>query len=115
MTPKIPPINNKMSSRRCFFPEKECKFVLDIVDSISKLLAYVNPGKFGEIVLKYIAFETKAQQTETVKLDLDGYVIYIYKKAFKKPFPTENRTPEQIEEINAIWDAIGHPEKKISS
>lgn len=88
---------------------------MDIVDSISKLLAYVNPGKFGEIVLKYIAFETKAQQTETVKLDLDGYVIYIYKKAFKKPFPTENRSPEQIEEINAIWDAIGHPEKKISS
>lgn len=88
---------------------------MDIVDSISKLLAYVNPGKFGQIVLNYIAFQSKAQQKETVNLDLDGYVMYIYKKAFKQYFPKENRTPEQIEKINAIWDAIGHPEKKISS
>ena len=103
------------STKRCFFPEKECKFVLDIVDSLSKLLAFVNPGKFGEIVLNFIAFSGKAQQKETVNLDLDGYVIYIYKKAFKEHFPTENRTQEQIDKINAIWDAIGHPEKKISS
>lgn len=99
-------------SGRCFLPKKECKFVIDIIDSIQKLLAYVNPGKFGEIVLNYIAFQSKTEQTETIKLTAEGYVIYVYKKAFKESFPT-NPTPQQIERINAIWDAIGHPEKKI--
>jgi hypothetical protein len=101
--------------QRCFLPAKECKFVLDIVDSINKLLAFVNPGKFGQIVLRYVAFQSKAEQKDTIKLELDAYVMYIYKKAFKEQFPTENRTQEQIDKINAIWDAIGHPEKKISS
>jgi hypothetical protein len=99
-------------SGRCFLPQKECKFVIDIVDSIQKLLAYVNPGKFGEIVLGYIAFQSKAEQKETVGMSVDGYVIYIYKKAFQESYPT-NPTPLQIERINAIWEALGHPEKKI--
>ena len=99
-------------SGRCFLPQKECKFVIEIIDSLKRMLAYVNPGKFGQIVLNYIAFQSKAEQTETVSLDLNGYVIYIYKKAFKESFPSEP-TPEQKERINAIWDAIGHPEKKL--
>ena len=77
------------------------------------MLAYVNTGKFGNIVLSYIVFESKAEQTETIKLDLNGYVIYIYIKAFNEKFP-KDPTPEQKEKINAIWDAIGHPEKKIA-
>ena len=76
------------------------------------MLAFVNPGKFGQVVLNYIAFQSKAEQKDTIKLDLDGYLIYIYKKAFNESFPT-TPTPEQKEKINAIWDAIGHPEKKI--
>lgn len=86
--------------------------MIDIVDSIQKLLAYVNPGKFGEIALNYIAFQSKAQQKETVGMSVDGYVIYIYKKAFNESFPT-NPTTEQKERINAIWEALGLPEKKI--
>ncbi len=97
---------------RCFLPQKECKFVIETIDTIKKLLLYVNPGKFGQMILNFITFQSSAQQTDTVSLDLQGYVIYIYKKAFKESFPT-NPTPEQKEKINAIWDAIGHPEKKI--
>lgn len=97
---------------QCFLPAKECKFVIDIVDSIQKLLAFVNPGKFGEIILNYIAFQSKVEQADIIKLDLNGYMIYIYKKAFKETFPSEP-TPQQIERINAIWEALGHPEKKI--
>jgi hypothetical protein len=84
-----------------------------MIDSLKRMLAYVNPGKFGQIVLNYIAFQSKAEQKETVKLDLNGYVIYVYKKAFNEPFPTE---PNELQKqrINAIWDAVGHPEKKIS-
>ena len=105
-----------MSGRqRCFLPAKECKFVLDIVDSISKLLAFVNPGKFGQFVLNFIVFQTKAEQKNSITLSLEGYVFYIYFKAFKETYPEEGKTPLQIERINAIWDAIGHPEKKISS
>lgn len=100
-------------SSRCFLPQKECKFVIDIIDSISKLLAYVNPGKFGQIVLNYIAFQSKAEQKETIKLSPEGYMIYVYKTAFKEPYPKENLTLLQKQRINAIWDALGHPEKKI--
>ena len=86
--------------------------MIDIVDSIQKLLAYVNPGKFGEIVLGYISFQSKAEQKETVGMSVDGYLIYIYKKAFQESYPT-NPTPLQIERINAIWEALGLPQKKI--
>ena len=96
----------------CTLPQKECKFVIDVIDGLKKLLAYVNPGKFGQIVLSYLVFQSKAEQTDTIKLDLDGYMIYIYKKAFKESFP-KYPTPEQKERINAIWDALGHPEKKL--
>lgn len=99
-------------SGRCFLPKKECKFVIDIIDSIQKLLAYVNPGKFGEMILKHIIFQSKAEQKDSIKLSPEGYMMLIYKRAFKEQFPT-NPTPQQIERINAIWDAIGHPEKKI--
>lgn len=99
-------------SSRCFLPAKECKFVIEMIDSIKKLLKYVNPGKYGQIVLNYIAFSSKAEQTETVKLDLVGYVIYVYVKAFKETYP-KDPTPTQKQRINAIWDAIGHPEKKL--
>ena len=99
-------------SSRCFLPQKECKFVIETIDTIKKLLKYVNPGKFGQIVLNYIAFQTKAEQKESIKLDIYGYMIFVYKKAFNEPFP---EFPNQIqkERINAIWDALGHPERKI--
>lgn len=97
---------------RCFLPQKECKFVIEIIDSLKKLLAYVNPGKFGQMVLNFIVFQSKAEQKDSIKLDLVGYMMLIYKRAFKESFPT-NPTPEQKEKINAIWDALGHPEKKI--
>ena len=101
-----------MNSSRCFMPQKECVFVIEMIDSIKKLLKFVNPGKFGQLVLNFIAFQSKAEQKETIGLSDEGYVIVIYKKVFKESYPT-NPTPEQKERINAIWDAIGKPEKKI--
>lgn len=98
--------------QRCFLPKKECKFVIDIIDNIKKLLAFVKPGKFGQIVLQYLAFQSKAEQKEKIKLSLEGYVIVLYRKAFKESYP-EYPTPSQKERINAIWDALGHPEKKL--
>jgi len=82
------------------------------IDSIQKLLVYVNPGIYGGFVLSTIQYSAKAKQTDTIKLDLDGYVIVIYKKAFKEPYP-KFPTPIQKERINTIWDALGHPEKKL--
>ncbi len=87
--------------------------MIEMIDSLKRMLAYVNPGNFGEIVLNYIAFRSKAEQKEIIKLDLNGYVIYIYKKAFNEPFPSDP-TGLQKERINAIWEALGHPEKKLS-
>jgi hypothetical protein len=103
-----------MSSASCCTAATECKFVISIIDSLQKMLAFMNPGKFGGGVYTPMIFQSRADQKETITLDDDGFMIYIYVKAFNESFPTEEPTPEQIERINAIWDALNKPERKIA-
>lgn len=73
----------------------------------------MSTGKFGELYAS-IVFQEKAEQAQTITLDETGYMMFIYVKAFKEAFPKEPYTADQIEKINAIWDALGIPEKKIA-
>lgn len=100
-----------MSSTRCYTTKSDCAFVISIIDSIQKLLIYTNAGTYGDIYAS-IVFIDKIKQKEVIKLTLEGYIVYVYKTAFKEPYPL-NPTLEQIGKINAIWEALGHPEKKI--
>lgn len=99
---------------RCFLPAKECKFVIDIVDSIQKLLEY-NLPQYGGLVAALV-YEAPATNKNEATLDLDGYVSFIYYILYKEPYPLDTRkTAEQIERINSIWVKIGLPNKQISA
>jgi hypothetical protein len=78
---------------------------------MQKLLAFTAPGRYGDLY-STIIYTDKIKQEDVIKLTVDGYVIYLYKTVFKEPYPSDP-TPEQIEKINAIWEALGQPEKKI--
>jgi hypothetical protein len=97
-------------SGRCFLPKKECKFVIDIIDSIYKLLDY-NLNVYGSLVAS-LTYTNKAASKNSTTLDLDGYVAVVYFMRYNEPYP-KNPTLQQKYLINAIWEALGHPEKKI--
>jgi hypothetical protein len=103
-----------MYSASCCTAATECKFVISIVDSLQKMLAFMHPGKFGGGVYTPMVFQSITAQQETITLDDYGFMIFIYVKAFKEDFPKDDPTPEQIERINAIWDALNKPERKIA-
>lgn len=74
----------------------------------------MQPGKFGGGVYAPLVFQSRAEQQETITLDDEGFMVYIYVKAFKESFPSGDKTSEQIQRINAIWDALNKPERKIA-
>jgi hypothetical protein len=99
---------------KCFLPAKECKFVLDIVDSIQKLLQY-NLPTYGGLVSALVYTNTSSNENEAT-LDLDGYVAIVYYLIYNDPYPLEGvKTKEQIDRINDIWIKLGLPDKQISS
>lgn len=97
-------------SGRCFLPKKECKFVIDIIDSIYKLLDY-NLNIYGSLVAS-LTYANTAANKSSAKLDLDGYVAIVYFMRYDKPYPSKPNIQQKYL-INDIWDTIGHPEKKI--
>lgn len=74
----------------------------------------MQPGKFGGGVYAPLIFQSRTEQSETIQLDDEGFMIYIYVKAFNESFPSGSKTVEQIQRINAIWDALNKPERKIA-
>jgi hypothetical protein len=102
-----------MSGRACFTTTRECEFMATLLEQVSRIIFAVHPGYFRETISGNLIYHDTATQEETVVLDVDGVMRYVYVKAFQEAFPNEPYTPEQTLRINAIYDAIGHPEKKI--
>lgn len=88
-------------------------FVLTMIDDLKRLLIYLPPGIYGKAIFGTYVYEAEAKQGNTVELNLLGTVMFIYYQIFKEIYPVENPTLQQIERINAIWEAIGHPENMI--
>lgn len=99
-------------SSRCFLPQKECKFVIDIIDGLNNLLKY-NLSTYGALV-SALVYKNTAGQVSDVTLTLDGVIAAAYYVKYNEPYPLYGvKSQLQITRINALWDAIGHPEKKI--
>lgn len=101
-----------MSGRACFNASKECQFMTTLIDQISRVVFAVHPGYFKETISGNLIYHDVATQEQVITLDVDGVMRYVYVKAFQEVFPT---TPIgiQVERINAIYETLGHPEKKI--
>lgn len=54
-----------------------------------------------------LVYAASANQIEGNTLTLYGTLMLSY--------PTETPTVEDIKYINAIWDGLGHPEKKLAT
>jgi hypothetical protein len=101
-------------SSRCFLPQKECKFVIDIVDGIINLLKY-NLPIYGGIVASLV-YDSNAGQTTEATLDLDGVIAAAYYARYREPYPLNTvKTQLQISRINELWGLAGFPEKQITS
>lgn len=101
-------------STRCFLPQKECKFVIEIIDSLTNLLKY-NLQLYGGIVSSLI-YDSNAGQTTEATLDLDGVIAAAYYARYDEPYPLHGyKSPIQIERINALWRLAGFPDKQITS
>jgi len=95
----------------CNSLESESKFVVSLIESFQKLLAFQKPGLYGQIVNRQV-HNAEATRTDAIKLTIEGYVMMIYSKVFKEKYPVmPNQT--QVDNINQIWDALKRPEKKI--
>jgi len=101
-----------MSGRACFNASKECQFMTTLLDQISRIVFAVHPGYFKETISGNLIYHDVATQEEVITLDVDGVMRYVYVKAFQEPFP-QMPIGIQIERINAIYETLGHPEKKI--
>lgn len=99
-------------SNCCNSLESESKFVVSLIESFQKLLAFQQPGIFGQIRSMKV-YKAQAARTDVVKLKIEGYVMMIYMKVFKEDYPTMPNK-KQVAQINEIWDALNRPEKKIS-
>jgi hypothetical protein len=98
-------------SKCCNSLESESKFVVSLIESFQKLLAFQRPGKYGEIHAMKV-YDAKAARTDVIKLSVEGYVMMIYMKVFKEDYP-KMPSKKQVDQINEIWDALKLPEKKI--
>ena len=100
-------------SGRCFLPQKECKFVIEMIDSLKKLLKYNLPSYDG--ILASFVYRSSAGKQNKATLDIEGYIKFTYYIKYKETYPSNKKTQEQINRINAIWVELGMPDKQISS
>ena len=103
-----------MISNRHYPESKEFDktFVLTMIQDLRKLLIYLPKGPYGKEMFGTYVYEAEAKKKASVNLNLLGTVMVFYYQIFKELYPT-TPTSDQIERINAIWEAIGHPENKI--
>jgi hypothetical protein len=59
-------------------------------------------------------YTASASQLETNTLTLHGTMIYYFIRLTNRPYPT-TPTSDDIVYINAIWDTLGYPEKKLAT
>ncbi len=83
-----------------------------LLEQISRVVFAVHPGYFKETISGNLIYHDTATQEQVITLDVDGVMRYVYVKAFQEAFPA-NPVGIQIERINAIYETLGHPEKKI--
>lgn len=84
--------------------------MIDIIDDIYKLLDY-NLNVYGSLVTAFL-YKSSASNKNKATLDIEGYVAFVYYMRYDEPYP-KNPNISQKHLINAIWDALKLPEKKI--
>jgi hypothetical protein len=88
------------------------QFTIDVITDLQALLAFMDT-KFVQRYAYGLVYPAVAGQTTKESLTLEGTMIYFFIRLTNRPYP-EIPTAEDIKYINAIWDTLGHPEKKLA-
>ena len=70
--------------------------------------------RFGKRYTYGLMYAASASQLETNTLTLQGTMLYYFIRLTNRPYPTIP-TSDDIVYINAIWDTLGYPEKKLAT
>jgi len=93
------------------FNEKQ--FLIEVITDFQSLLAFMDI-KFGHKYAFGLMYSAASSHVEENVLTLEGTMMYFFIRLTKRPYP-KIPTSEDIKYINAIWDGLGHPEKKIAT
>lgn len=92
--------------------KKECNFVTTIISDIKRLLIDCCPCKpiaAGKTVSNTLEYDTIAAESEVITLTMQGFVIYLYEKAYNERYPTGTLTGVEKLRIHEIYDALKIP------
>lgn len=88
-------------------------FLREVITDFQALLSFMDT-RFGKRYAYGLIYSASASQVEDNMLSLQGTMMYYFIRLTNRPYPTEP-TPDDIVYINAIWDTLGHPEKKLAT
>lgn len=88
------------------------QFTIDVITDLQALLAFMDT-KFGHRYAYGLVYLAVSGHTTKESLTLEGTMVYFFIRLTNRPYP-EVPTAEDIKYINAIWDTLGHPEKKLA-
>jgi hypothetical protein len=97
---------------QCCDPDDECAFIVDIIDSINKLLPFIPGDNYGDKMFSNLRYDLEAKQTKTSTLTLEGTMMVYYYLVHNQVYPT-NPTRVEIARINEIWQAMGYSQNII--
>jgi hypothetical protein len=89
------------------------KFLREVITDFQALLSFMDV-RFGRRYAYGISYSASAGQVEKNMLTIRGTMIYFFIRLTNRPYPT-TPTSEDIKYINAIWDTLGYPEKKLAT
>jgi hypothetical protein len=90
------------------------QFTIDVITDLQSLLSFMDI-KFGKRYTYGLRYDASGSHTTKESLTLEGTLMYYFILLTKRPYPTGPLTADDIKYINAIWDALGHPEKKLAT
>lgn len=83
-----------------------------IISDVKKLLrdcCSCNPMTTGKTVSNALEYDTIAAESEVITLTLEGFIIYLYEKAYNERYPTGSLTGTEKERIYEIYNALKIP------
>lgn len=83
-----------------------------IISDVKKLLVdccACKPDNKGKTVSNALEYDTLAAESEVITLTMQGFIIYLYEKAYNERYPTDSLSGIQKVRIYEIYDALKIP------
>lgn len=92
---------------------EDCEFMTNLIKNIKQIITdscvCEKPVGNGKTVTNALEYDTIAAESEVVTVTIEGFIIYLYEKAYNDPYPTTNLTSIEKERIYEIYDALKIP------